>query len=82
SYSLDVKFWPNPSDNYFNINLLTINYTDNVKILVYDVNGRLLHSDVFSPEDEYRFGRELAAGVYIVHIQQAEKTRSVRVVKY
>jgi surface protein len=82
SYSLDVKFWPNPSDHDFNIKLNTSNYTNNVKIYVYDVNGRLLHSDVFAPQDEYRFGRELAAGIYFVNIQQADKARSVQVVKY
>jgi len=35
-----------------------------------------------TPGDEYRFGRELSAGVYIVKIQQAGKIRSARVVKY
>ena len=82
SYSIDVKFWPNPSNGYFNIKLKTNNHSDNVKIQVYDVNSRLLHYNEFAPEDEYRFGRELATGVYIVKIMQAGKIRSVRVVKY
>ncbi|MCH7785827.1 MAG: BspA family leucine-rich repeat surface protein [Bacteroidetes bacterium] len=82
SYSIDVKFWPNPSDGYFNIKLITNNYSDNVEIQVYDVNSRLLHYNEFAPEDEYQFGRELAAGVYIVKIMQAGKIRSARVVKY
>jgi len=82
SYSIDVKFWPNPSDSYFNIKLKTNNHSDNVGIKVYDVNSRLLHSNEFAPEDEYQFGRELAAGVYIVKIMQTGKIRSARVVKY
>jgi HYR domain/Secretion system C-terminal sorting domain len=82
SYSIDVSFWPNPSDSYFNIKLKTNNYSDNVRLQVFDVNSRLLHSNEFAPEDEYRFGRELAAGVYIVKIMQAGKIRSARVVKY
>jgi HYR domain-containing protein/type IX secretion system substrate protein len=82
NYSLDIRFWPNPSDGYFNIKLKTNNYSDNVRLQVYDVNSRLLHYNEFAPEDEYRFGRELAAGVYIVKIMQAGKIRSARVVKY
>jgi surface protein len=82
NYSLDIRFWPNPSDGYFNIKLKTNNYSDNVEIQVYDVNSRLLHYNEFAPEDEYQFGRELAAGVYIVKIMQAGKIQSARVVKY
>ncbi|MCZ6595089.1 MAG: BspA family leucine-rich repeat surface protein, partial [Bacteroidetes bacterium] len=82
SYSIDVRFWPNPSDSYFNIKLKTNNYSDSVKIQVYDVNNKLVHYNIFTPEDEYRFGSELAAGVYIVKIMQAGKIQSARVVKY
>jgi len=80
--SLDIKYWPNPSKSYFNIKLETNNYSNNVKIQVYDVNGRLLHSDVFAPQDEYKFGRDLSVGVYIVKISQAENIQLIRIIKY
>lgn len=77
-----MKSWPNPSDNYFNIKLKTDNNADKVEIHVYDANNRLVHSNEFNPDDEYRFGKELTGGIYIVKITQKGKTQSVRLIKF
>ena len=79
--AVEVKFWPNPSDGYFNIKLTSENNFDRVFIQVYDPGNKLVHSGEFDMRDNYRFGSNLAAGLYIVTITQAGVKRSVRAIK-
>ena len=81
-YSIEVKSWPNPSDAYFNLKVISTNSVDDVNILVFDVNNKLVHKGKFKPLDEYQFGRNLEGGTYIVKLSQADKVQSVRLVKY
>jgi len=73
--------WPNPSNNQFFINVKTSDSTNKVSINVYDINGRLLHSNVFDPHRKYSFGNNLKSGVYLITISQDDNYQTFRVVK-
>ena len=77
-----VKAWPNPSDSSFNIKLKSINGLDKVDINVFDVTNKLVHSNQFEPNQEYRFGGNLEGGIYFVKLSQADNVQSVKLVKY
>ena len=78
----DLSFWPNPSDTVFTLKLNSLNEKETVSIQVYDMNNKLVHSDKFDPNAEYRFGERLRGGVYIAKVTLGNVTRVVRLVKY
>ena len=82
NYSISVKSWPNPSDSYFNIKLTTNNNFNKTEIFIYDINGKQVHYNTFNPGDVYRFGKELAGGIYIVKVIQAERMKIKRLIKF
>jgi hypothetical protein len=77
-----VNFWPNPSNAYFNIKVISSNSLERVDIQVFDVNSRLVHKGEFDPNEDYQFGQNLEGGIYIVNLKQASKLDVVRLVKY
>ncbi|HEV8081970.1 MAG TPA: T9SS type A sorting domain-containing protein [Chitinophagaceae bacterium] len=40
----NIKAYPNPSSNYFNLQVLSNNYNDKINLKVYDVSGRLVEA--------------------------------------
>ncbi len=81
-HSLELKAWPNPTDNSFNIKLITKNSLDKVEIFVYDITSKLVHQNKFDQDQEYRFGKDFDSGVYIIKIVQADKVKYIRLIKY
>ncbi|RIA08897.1 putative secreted protein (Por secretion system target) [Flavobacteriaceae bacterium MAR_2010_72] len=77
-----VASWPNPSKANFSLKVKTLDRTNRIQIQVYDMSNKLVHTKQFNPDDEYRFGNELEAGVYMVKISQGGKVKTVRLVKY
>jgi hypothetical protein len=49
---------------------------------VFDMSNKLVHSGTFSPDQDYTFGDELEAGVYIVKVDQAKNSKTIRLIKY
>ncbi len=77
----NVKSWPNPSSNNFNIKVTTNNDLDKVNIQVMDITGKRLQEGVFDWDQSYKFGESLQSGIYFVKIAQASNTKTVRVIK-
>ncbi|TVZ57636.1 putative secreted protein (Por secretion system target) [Flavobacteriaceae bacterium MAR_2010_105] len=77
-----VASWPNPSKANFSLKVKTLDRTNRIQIQVYDMSNKLVHTKQFNSDDEYRFGNELEAGVYMVKISQGGKVKTVRLVKY
>lgn len=77
----DVAFWPNPSNSNFNVKLITPNITEKVSIEAYDINGRLMHSNIINGNENYQFGNNLSSGIYIVKLTQESTTKMIKVVK-
>ncbi len=78
----EFKTWPNPTDNYFNLELKTNNRVDKVNIYVFDITNKLIHVDKFDANQQYQFGNKLESGIYFVKLSQANNTKTIRVIKY
>jgi len=80
--TVDVVFWPNPSNNVFNVKMITPNFEDKVDLQVFDINGRLIHSDVINGNQNYQFGYNLSNGVYFVKLSQTDISKVMKVIKH
>ncbi len=80
--TIDVVSWPNPSINFFNVKMITPNFEDKVDLQVFDINGRLIHSNVINGNEDYQFGNNLSNGVYFVKISQTDNSKVMKVIKH
>ncbi len=79
--SYDVVSRPNPSNDLFNVKMITPNSIDKVNIKAFDINGRLIHSNIINGNEDYQFGDQLSSGVYFVRLSQAYITKVIKVIK-
>ncbi len=77
----DVVSWPNPTNNLFNIKMITPNSIDKVDLKSFDMNGRLIHSNIINGNEDYQFGGELSSGIYFVRLSQADITKVIKLIK-
>ena len=78
---MEVKVFPNPTTSSFNVKVITLP-TENVKVRLMDVQGRLLKTITINYNEILTFGSEFKAGVYLLEVKQGETVTTVRVVKY
>ena len=74
-----IDTWPNPTNNYFNVRVRTTGADNEVNFQVYDINGRLVQSDMIKSNLNYRFGERLSPGLYFVKIAE---TKLIKVIKH
>lgn len=77
----EVLSWPNPSNSFFNLKINT-NSQEKVKIIVSDINNRLISQSEFDPGQEHQFGNNLQSGSYFVQISQGEKVEVIHLIKH
>ncbi|MDQ3017448.1 MAG: T9SS type A sorting domain-containing protein [Bacteroidota bacterium] len=78
--ALTLHAWPNPTDNEI---IFEVEGTDDEKnvVTVYDMLGaKVLQLETVSGQS-IRFGSELQAGVYFIHVRQGQGSNSIRVIK-
>jgi len=73
--------WPNPSNDSFNIKMITPNTIDKVDLKTFDMNGRLILSNLINGNEDYQFGGELSSGIYFVRLSQADITKVIKLIK-
>jgi len=78
----DVKAYPNPYAETFNLSLTTSS-EDKVSVVVYDMTGRLIERRDVRPSDmvEQQIGDRYPSGVYNVVVTQGEEVKTLRVIK-
>jgi hypothetical protein len=78
----DVKAYPNPYTETFNLSLSTSS-EDKVGIVVYDMTGRLIERREVRPSDmvEQQIGDRYPSGVYNIVVTQGEEVKTLRVIK-
>jgi hypothetical protein len=78
--SFRVKVIPNPSDNYFT---LDVEGGSNEKtiVIIHDVLGRIIKKIENNQSQLIRFGQELKTGIYMATVIQGNNTRTVKLVK-
>lgn len=69
SYSL----FPNPSKNWFTINLSTIISKEVIEVTIYNMAGERLESSRFMPETELTIHHSLTPGLYILEVTTNQK---------
>jgi len=79
---LKLVSWPNPSDNYFNLELKSNNTIDKISIQVFDLNGRLVSFQTGNANQEYQIGEALQAGLYFVNVIQGNEIKQVKLIKH
>jgi acid phosphatase type 7 len=78
--ALNVTVAPNPSTTQFFAQLQTSS-TENVYLSVTDLYGRQVYVEKGAPKKSYNFGRNFSPGMYILRVQQGNKSKTIKIVK-
>ena len=78
----NVKSWPNPTRDNFNIRINSNISNELVKVQVLNIMGQIVISDSFNSNQDYKFGNKLESGLYFVKVSQGENLKVLRLMKY
>jgi len=78
---MNVKVYPNPTTNNFNVQVLSGNTGMSV-VRVMDLQGRVLKTMQVSANETVNLGSDLRAGAYIVEVRQGKSVKTTRVLKF
>jgi hypothetical protein len=77
-----IRVYPNPSRNYFTVNIETANNMDKISVRLIDVTGRVLEvKNNLSGSQTLRMGNNLRAGLYFAEIRQGNDTKQIKLMK-
>src|SRR5262249_41808803 len=77
-----VQVFPNPSRNYFTLDIQTMNSTDKISIRVIDIAGRVVEAkENLHGSQALRIGNNLRAGMYFVQIRQGDNVEQLKLLK-
>ena len=79
---INVKSWPNPTRDNFNIRITSNNLKELVKVQVLNIMGQTVISDSFNTNQDYKFGNKLESGLYFVKVSQGENLQTLKLMKY
>ena len=84
--AIQLKTYPNPFKNSFRINIdgLTQESSELIKLTIYDMQGRLMDRKLLRIDEieSLHFGQNYNKGTYIVTLNFAEKIMQRRIVKF
>jgi len=78
---MNVKVYPNPTTNNFNVQVLSAG-TEQSVVRVMDLQGRVLKTMSVSANETVNLGSDLRAGAYIVEVRQGNSVKTTRVLKF
>jgi hypothetical protein len=77
-----VQVYPNPSRNYFTVNIEAANNGEKISVRLFDVTGRVVEvKNNLSGSQTLRIGDNLKAGLYFAEIRQGNYTKQVKLLK-
>jgi CHRD domain-containing protein/HYR domain-containing protein/type IX secretion system substrate protein len=77
-----VQVYPNPSRNYFTLDIQTMNNTDRISIRIIDITGRVVEArENLLGSQALRIGNNLRAGMYFVQIKQGDNVEQLKLLK-
>jgi hypothetical protein len=80
-HKFECKVMPNPSKDYFTIQIESTSYED-IEANLFDVNGKLISKlTAIKKSQSIRFGDNLRPGVYLVEVKQGEQRKTIQVIK-
>jgi hypothetical protein len=77
---LKIKAYPSPSSTEFTLDVAG-NNKDKVFIIVTDILGRRYQQMEGMANQQYKLGRKLKTGVYMVQVTQGDKVQTIQIVK-
>jgi subtilisin-like proprotein convertase family protein len=77
---LGVTAYPNPTEYYFNVKVKSES-KETVEIKMYDGLGKVVQVKRGTPDQTYRFGDNVAGGIYIIEVRQGGQVATVKVMK-
>ncbi len=77
---LSVKAYPNPFASEFTLDVKG-NLQEKVSLTVTDILGRKLQFTEGSANRQYKIGRNLSHGIYIVQVKQGTKVQTIKIIK-
>jgi len=80
SSTLKISAYPNPASAQFNLSLEG-NNNENVMITVTDLLGRKIYQATGNIKQQYRFGNEFKAGIYMLQVVQGNAKQTIKLVK-
>jgi len=81
-HSSIVQVFPNPTNNYFTINIESANSSDKISVRLIDIAGRVLEvKDNLSGSQTIRMGEKLRSGYYIAEIRQGNESKLIKLLK-
>lgn len=78
---LSCRVFPNPSSNYFDIEILSTNSSDVLRVDISDVNGKPVDAKKMWHDKTVRVGQELARGVYYAEVRQGDQMLRIQLNK-
>lgn len=79
TFATEPILFPNPTNGYFLIDMRA-NY-QSLRVIIKDINGKIIHSNVYSESQLLKLNIEAATGVYFVSIESLDKKAIIRLVK-
>jgi hypothetical protein len=77
-----IRVYPNPSTNYFTLNIETFNDKDKISVRIIDITGRVLEvRNNLSGSQTLKIGNNLKAGLYIAEIRQGNSSTQIKLLK-
>jgi hypothetical protein len=77
-----IRVYPNPSRNYFTMNIEAMNDREKISVRIIDVAGRVVEvKNNLSGSQSLRFGEKLKAGIYFAEIRQGIAVKQFKLVK-
>ena len=77
---LNYKVLPNPSNNYFNLQIESAS-DETIELSLLDISGRQISKLNTVKTQSIRFGDDLKPGVYMIKVTQGEQQKIIKVVK-
>lgn len=80
--SFQVEVLPNPTRSYFTMRVLNEESAEPIKLVVWDVNGRLVEMMEQKPANRnITIGEKYHSGIYLVQVTQGIEQKTIRLVK-
>jgi hypothetical protein len=79
---IDITAYPNPTETYFNVKV-TSTVKETVEVRMFDMLGKMVQVKRGAPDQVFRFGDDIAAGMYTIEARQAgqKEKAAIKVVK-
>ncbi len=75
-----VNIWPNPGDNYFNLDVESSS-DESIELCLHDISGQLVSVLKVTDKGSFRFGDDLMSGIYFATVRQGTFVTTIKIVK-